>query len=79
MNPEHDDLAHYRLSAEENERVFREEIVPLRLARFEPQDQPLLIVLMALRWGLNGLNSNVIDVGYAGVIGADLNVHGETP
>jgi len=47
VNPEHDDLAHYRLSAEENERVFREEIVPLRLARFEPQDQPLLIVLMA--------------------------------
>ncbi len=39
----------------------------------------VLIVLMALRWGLNGLDSNVIDVGYAGVIGADLIVHGETP
>jgi len=39
----------------------------------------VLIVLLALRWGLNGLNSNVIDVGYAGVIGADLIVHGETP
>lgn len=42
-----DDLAGYRLPVEENERIFRDEIVPLRLARFEPQDQPLLIVLMA--------------------------------
>jgi len=39
----------------------------------------VLILLLALRWGLNGLNSNVIDVGYAGVIGADLIVNGETP
>ena len=39
----------------------------------------VLIVLLALRWGLNGLNSNVIDVGYAGVIGADLIASGETP
>jgi len=39
----------------------------------------VLILLMALRWGLNGLNSNVIDVGYAGVIGADLIVDGQTP
>jgi hypothetical protein len=39
----------------------------------------VLILLLALRWGLNGLNSNVIDVGYAGVIGADLIVSGETP
>ena len=47
MSPDRDELARYRLSAEENERVFREEIVPLRLAGFEPQDQPVLIVLMA--------------------------------
>ena len=39
----------------------------------------VLILLIALRWGLNGLNSNVIDVGYAGVIGADLIANGETP
>ncbi len=39
----------------------------------------VLILLLALRWGLNGLNSNVIDVGYAGVIGADLIVDGQTP
>ncbi len=39
----------------------------------------VLILLMALRWGLNGLNSNVIDVGYAGVIGADLIQNGQTP
>ncbi len=39
----------------------------------------VLIILVALRWGLNGLNSNVIDVGYSGVIGADLIAHGQTP
>lgn len=39
----------------------------------------VLVLLMAVRWGLNGLNSNVIDVGYAGVIGADLIVDGQTP
>ena len=39
----------------------------------------VLILLMALRGGLNGLNSNVIDVGYAGVIGADLIQNGQTP
>ncbi len=32
--------------------------------------------LMGLRIGLNVLNSNVIDVGYAGVIGADKLIHG---
>ena len=32
--------------------------------------------LMGLRIGLNILNSNVIDVGYAGVIGADKLIHG---
>lgn len=39
----------------------------------------VLVILMALRWGLNGLNSNVIDVGYAGVIGSDLILDGQTP
>ena len=39
----------------------------------------VLVVLVALRWGLNGLNSNVIDVGYAGVIGSDLILDGQTP
>ena len=39
----------------------------------------VLVVLLALRWGLNASDSNVIDVGYAGVIGADLIQHGTTP
>ena len=39
----------------------------------------VLVVLMAFRWGMNAFNSNVIDVGYAGVIGADLIQHGTTP
>jgi hypothetical protein len=39
----------------------------------------LLAVALALRFGLNAFDSNVIDVGYAGVIGADRITHGETP
>ncbi|MGD9695614.1 MAG: glycosyltransferase 87 family protein [Thermoleophilia bacterium] len=39
----------------------------------------ILIVALALRFGLNAFDSNVIDVGYAGVIGADRITHGETP
>jgi hypothetical protein len=39
----------------------------------------LLCVTMALRLGLNAFNSNVIDVGYAGVIGAHLITQGQTP
>jgi hypothetical protein len=34
------------------------------------------VFLVGLRLGLNILNSNVIDVGYAGVIGADKLIHG---
>ncbi|HYZ81585.1 MAG TPA: glycosyltransferase family 87 protein [Solirubrobacteraceae bacterium] len=34
------------------------------------------VFLMAFRIGLNILNSNVIDVGYSGVIGADKLIHG---
>ena len=36
----------------------------------------LLAVALALRFGLNAFDSNVIDVGYAGVIGADRIEHG---
>jgi hypothetical protein len=39
----------------------------------------LLIVTLALRFGLNAFDANVIDVGYAGVIGADRIAHGATP
>jgi len=39
----------------------------------------LLLVSLALRFGLNAFDSNVIDVGYAGVIGADRIEHGATP
>ncbi len=39
----------------------------------------LLAVALALRFGLNAFDSNVIDVGYAGVIGADRIEHGATP
>lgn len=39
----------------------------------------LLVVTMALRFGLNAFDSNVIDVGYAGVIGADRITSGATP
>ena len=35
-----------------------------------------LVFLVGFRVGLNVTNSNVIDVGYAGVIGADRIVHG---
>lgn len=38
-----------------------------------------LIVVLALRFGLNAFDSNVIDVGYAGVIGADRISSGQTP
>jgi hypothetical protein len=36
-------------------------------------------VALAYRYGLNAFNSNVIDVGYAGVIGADRILGGSTP
>jgi hypothetical protein len=39
----------------------------------------LLVVTLALRYGLNAFDSNVIDVGYAGVIGADRIISGATP
>jgi hypothetical protein len=39
----------------------------------------VLVAVLALRFGLNAFNSSVIDVGYAGVIGADRIAHGATP
>ena len=39
----------------------------------------LLAITLALRFGLNAFDANVIDVGYAGVIGADRIAHGATP
>jgi Glycosyltransferase family 87 len=38
-----------------------------------------LATVLGLRYGLNAFNSNVIDVGYAGVIGADRITDGATP
>ncbi|MFN8111329.1 MAG: glycosyltransferase family 87 protein, partial [Thermoleophilia bacterium] len=38
-----------------------------------------LCLALGLRYGLNAFDSNVIDVGYAGVIGADRIQHGVTP
>jgi hypothetical protein len=39
----------------------------------------VLLVAVGLRLGLNAFDSNVVDVGYAGVIGADRIAHGQTP
>ena len=39
----------------------------------------LMLLAVGLRLGLNAFDSNVVDVGYAGVIGADRIAHGETP
>lgn len=39
----------------------------------------VLLVAVGLRLGLNAFDSNVVDVGYAGVIGADRIAHGTTP
>lgn len=39
----------------------------------------LMLVAVGLRIGLNAFDANVIDVGYAGVIGADRISHGATP
>lgn len=39
----------------------------------------LMLLAMGLRLGLNAFDANVIDVGYAGVIGADRIAHGMTP
>ena len=50
---------------------------PLRIVIPAPVLAIALIFLIGFRVGLNITDSNVIDVGYAGVIGADRIVHGE--
>ena len=50
---------------------------PLRTIVPIPWLAVAIVFLMAFRIGLNVLNSNVIDVGYAGVIGADKLIHGQ--
>ena len=50
---------------------------PLRLAVPVPWLAVAIIFLVGFRVGLNVTNSNVIDVGYAGVIGAHKLVHGQ--
>jgi hypothetical protein len=50
---------------------------PLRIVIPTPLLVIALIFLIGFRVGLNVTDSNVIDVGYAGVIGADKIVHGE--
>jgi hypothetical protein len=58
-------------------RRFREPQAPLRLLVPVAYLSMALIFLIGFRVGLNVTNSNVIDVGYSGVIGADRLVHGE--
>jgi len=50
---------------------------PLRVWIPTPWLAIALIFLIGFRIGLNVTNSNVIDVGYAGVIGADKIIHGD--
>jgi Glycosyltransferase family 87 len=59
-------------------RRFREPQAPLRLLVPVAYLSMALIFLVGFRVGLNITNSNVIDVGYSGVIGADRLVHGES-
>jgi hypothetical protein len=51
--------------------------VPLRLLVPVPWLAVAIVFLVGFRVGLNVTNSNVIDVGYAGVIGADKLTHGQ--
>src|SRR5689334_7467193 len=50
---------------------------PLRLLVPVPWLAVAVVFLVGFRVGLNVTNSNVIDVGYAGVIGADKLIHGQ--
>ena len=58
-------------------RRFRESQPPLRLLVPVAYLSMALIFLIGFRVGLNITSSNVIDVGYSGVIGADRLTHGE--
>lgn len=42
-----DPLSRYQLSPEENARIFREDIAPMLLSGYAPQDNPVVTVLMA--------------------------------
>jgi hypothetical protein len=58
-------------------RRLREPRAPLRLVVPTAYLAMALIFLVGFRFGLNLTSSNVIDVGYSGVIGADRLTHGE--
>jgi hypothetical protein len=58
-------------------RRLREPRTPLRLVVPTAYLAMALIFLIGFRFGLNLTSSNVIDVGYSGVIGADHLTHGE--
>jgi hypothetical protein len=58
-------------------RRFRESHTPIRPLVPMTYLAMLLVFLIGFRVGLNLTNSNVIDVGYSGVIGADRLTHGE--
>ncbi len=47
MSSGSDDVARYRLSEADNERIFRDLIVPSRLSGYQHQDQPVEVLLMA--------------------------------
>jgi glycosyl transferase family 87 len=58
-------------------RRFRESLTPFRPLVPVAYLSMALIFLVGFRVGLNVTNSNVIDVGYSGVIGADRVTHGK--
>ncbi|MBN9739398.1 MULTISPECIES: zeta toxin family protein [unclassified Pseudonocardia] len=47
MSTDGDDLSRYRLSEPDNERIFRDRIVPTRLSGYLSHDHPVVVVLMA--------------------------------
>ncbi|GAA1866671.1 zeta toxin family protein [Pseudonocardia alni] len=47
MSSDSDDVARYRLSEADNERIFRDLIIPTRLSGYQRQDRPVVVVLMA--------------------------------
>lgn len=47
MSSGSDDVARYRLSEADNERIFRDLIVPTRLSGYQHRDQPVVVELMA--------------------------------
>lgn len=47
MSVDSDDVARYRLSEADNERIFRDLIIPTRLSGYQRQDRPVVVVLMA--------------------------------